>query len=296
MSASTHSNINQSQDNEHWDLEIRPKTSLFDIKFAEVWRYRDLMWLFVRRDFVAQFKQTVLGPIWHIIQPILTTLMFLLLFGKIAKLSSDGIEPTLFYLSGITIWTYFSTCLTNTSNTFVTNAPIFGKVYFPRLVLPISIVISNMAKFGIQFVLLLIAMVWYKVFKGVPINFSIYWLAIPLLVFLLAGIGLGCGIIVSSVTTKYRDFALLLVFIVQLGMYATPIVYPLSSIAKAGMLKTFININPLTPIVEAFRFALFGKGTVTLSGIMYSFIFTIASLLIGAITFSKTERTFMDTV
>jgi len=202
----------------------------------------------------------------------------------------------LFYLSGITIWTYFSTCLTNTSNTFVTNAPIFGKVYFPRLVLPISIVISNMAKFGIQFVLLLIAMVWYKVFKGVPINFSIYWLAIPLLVFLLAGIGLGCGIIVSSVTTKYRDFALLLVFIVQLGMYATPIVYPLSSIAKAGMLKTFININPLTPIVEAFRFALFGKGTVTLGGIMYSFIFTIASLLIGAITFSKTERTFMDTV
>lgn len=296
MSTSTHSTINQSHDNEHWDLEIRPKNSVFDIKLAEVWRYRDLMWLFVRRDFVAQFKQTVLGPIWHVIQPILTTLMFLLLFGKIAKLSSDGIEPTLFYLSGITIWTYFSTCLTNTSNTFVTNAPIFGKVYFPRLVLPISIVISNMAKFGIQFALLIIAMIWYRVFKGVPINFSIYWLAIPLLVFLLAGIGLGCGIIVSSVTTKYRDFALLLVFIVQLGMYATPIVYPLSSIEKAGMLKTFININPLTPIVEAFRFALFGKGTVSLGGIMYSFIFTIASLLIGAITFSKTERTFMDTV
>lgn len=296
MSTSTNSTINQSHDNERWDLEIRPKTNLLDIKLAEVWRYRDLMWLFVRRDFVAQFKQTILGPIWHIIQPILTTLMFLLLFGKIAKLSSDGIEPILFYLSGITIWTYFSTCLTNTSNTFVTNAPIFGKVYFPRLVLPISIVISNMAKFGIQFVLLLIAMVWYRVFKGVPINFSIFWLAIPLLVFLLAGIGLGCGIIVSSVTTKYRDFALLLVFIVQLGMYATPIVYPLSSIEKEGMLKTFININPLTPIVEGFRFALFGKGTVTLGGILYSVIFTFASLLIGAITFSKTERTFMDTV
>lgn len=295
MSTSTNSALNQNQASEHWDLEIRPKTNLLDIKLAEVWRYRDLMWLFVRRDFVAQFKQTVLGPIWHIIQPILTTAMFLLLFGKIAKLSVDGIEPTLFYLSGITIWTYFSTCLTNTSNTFVTNAPIFGKVYFPRLVLPISIVISNMAKFGIQFALLLIAMVWFRISKGTPIHFSVYWLAIPLLVFLLAGIGLGCGIIVSSVTTKYRDFALLLVFIVQLGMYATPIPYPLSSV-KGKNIEWIMNINPLTPIVESFRFVLFGKGTVELSGIIYSVVFTFLSLLVGAITFSKVERTFMDTV
>jgi lipopolysaccharide transport system permease protein len=280
---------------EPWDLEIKSKNNLFDIKLNEVWRYRDLMWLFVRRDFVAQFKQTVLGPLWHVIQPVLTTVMFLLLFGKIAKLSVDGIEPTLFYLSGITIWTYFSTCLTNTSNTFVTNAPIFGKVYFPRLVLPISIVISNMAKFAIQFGLLLVAIIWFRIFKAVPIQLSIYWLAIPFLIFLLAGIGLGCGIIVSSVTTKYRDFSLLLIFVVQLGMYATPIVYPLSSV-KGSTVEWVMNLNPLTPIVEAFRFSLFGKGTVEAGGILYSVIFTVVSLVIGAITFNRVEKTFMDTV
>jgi lipopolysaccharide transport system permease protein len=295
MTTSTESNLTTTQTDENWDLVIQPKSGLFDIKLAEVWRYRDLMWLFVRRDFVAQFKQTILGPIWHIIQPILTTAMFLLLFGKIAKLKTDGIEPILFYLSGITIWTYFATCLTNTSNTFVTNAPIFGKVYFPRLVLPMSIVISNMAKFGIQFALLMVAILYFRVFKGIPIAFSIYWLTIPLLVLLLAGIGLGCGIIVSSFTTKYRDFALLLVFVVQLGMYATPIVYPLSSV-DPGLTKTMLTINPLTPIVEAFRFILFGKGTFGMGGILYSVIFTFASVLIGAISFSKVERTFMDTV
>lgn len=295
MSTPTLSIVETKQDNDNWDLEIKPKNSLFNIKLGEVWRYRDLMWLFVRRDFVAQFKQTILGPLWHVIQPLFTTLMFLLVFGKIAKIPSDGIEPTLFYLSGITIWTYFSTCLTNTANTFISNAPIFGKVYFPRLVLPISVVISNMAKFGIQFLLLLIAIAWFSLTKKVPINISLYWLIIPFLVCLLAGIGLGCGIIVSSFTTKYRDFSLLLVFVVQLGMYVTPIIYPLSFL-KNTKYSWLIELNPLTPIVETFRFALFGKGSLQLDGLIYSVLFTFGSLLIGAITFSKVERTFMDTV
>ncbi|WP_342646837.1 ABC transporter permease [Mucilaginibacter sp. CSA2-8R] len=253
------------------------------------------MWLFVRRDFVAQFKQTILGPIWHLIQPLFTTLTYLLVFNKIAKIPSDGIEPTLFYLSGIAIWTYFSTCLTNTSNTFVGNASIFGKVYFPRLVLPLSIVISNMAKFGIQFGLLLLTMILFYFTKGTPIVFSVYWLTIPLLVCLLAGIGLGCGIVVSSFTTKYRDFALLLVFIVQLGMYVTPIIYPLSFLQNSSY-KWIVLANPLTPITEAFRFALFGKGTVQLGGLLYSVAFMFVSLFVGAIFFNKVEKTFMDTV
>jgi lipopolysaccharide transport system permease protein len=283
--------------NEKWDLEIKPKNNLFDLKLGEVWKYRDLMWLFVRRDFVAQFKQTILGPIWHVIQPLFTTLMYLLIFKKIAKIPSDGIEPTLFYLSGIAIWTYFSNCLTSTANTFVANASIFGKVYFPRLVLPISVVISNIAKFGIQFGLILLAMAIFSVTKHtqIVVSFTWYWLAIPFLIILLAGIGLGCGIIVSSFTTKYRDFALLLVFIVQLGMYITPVIYPLSFLKDASY-KWIIDINPLTSIVEAFRFALFGKGTVTSNGLLYSFLFMIVSLVIGAVSFNKVEKTFMDTV
>src|SRR6186713_2696597 len=176
-----------------WDMVIKQDTSLFDLNLREVWRYRDLMWLFVRRDFVAQYKQTILGPLWHIIQPLLTTLIFLFLFGRVARIGTDGIEPTLFYMSGIAIWNYFSTCLTSTSATFVTNAAIFGKVYFPRLVIPLSVVISNIIRFGIQFLLLLLFMILY-VFKGVPIHLSIYWLLIPLLIGVMAGIGLGLGI------------------------------------------------------------------------------------------------------
>ena len=225
--------MNQTNDTtEQWDLEIKPQSSLFDLKLKEVWRYRDLMLLFVRRDFVAQYKQTILGPVWHIIQPVLTTIMFLLIFGKIANIPTDGIEPVLFYMSGITIWNYFASCLTSTSNTFVANAGIFGKVYFPRLVLPLSVVISNMARFGIQFGILLLGMFWYALFRHVPIQFGVNWLLIPLLVFIMAGIGLGLGIIISALTTKYRDFTVLTRFAVQLIMYATPVVYPLSFLKK----------------------------------------------------------------
>jgi len=277
-----------------WDMVIKQDTSLFDLNLREVWRYRDLMWLFVRRDFVAQYKQTILGPLWHIIQPLLTTLIFLFLFGRVARIGTDGIEPTLFYMSGIAIWNYFSTCLTSTSATFVTNAAIFGKVYFPRLVIPLSVVISNIIRFGIQFLLLLLFMILY-VFKGVPIHLSIYWLLIPLLIGVMAGIGLGLGIIISSLATKYRDLSLLLTFAVQLGMYITPIAYPLSFL-EGKKYKWMLDINPLTSIVEAFRYCLFGKGTITTASLCYSLIFMVVVMIFGALIFNKVEKDFMDTV
>jgi lipopolysaccharide transport system permease protein len=278
---------------EEWDLEIRPKSDLFQINFAELWQYRDLISLFVKRDFISQYKQTILGPLWHLIQPLLTTIVFLFLFGKVAKIATDGIEPVLFYMSGITIWNYFSGCLTATSNTFVTNAAIFGKVYFPRLTFPISIVISNIIRFGIQFLLLFAVMIFYSFSH--PIHWSLYWLFIPFIIFAMAGISLGMGIIVSSLTTKYRDLNFLLTFVVQLAMYATPIAYPYSYI-KGKSYEWLLNINPLTFIVEAFRFCLFGKGSVSLEGLVYSVMFMIIILLIGIILFNKVEKDFMDTV
>lgn len=280
---------------EHWDLEIKPKASLFDLNLKEVWRYRDLMMLFVRRDFVAQYKQTILGPIWHIVQPILTTLMFLVIFRKVAKFPTDGIEPILFYMSGITIWNYFSTCLTATSNTFVANAHIFGKVYFPRLVLPLSIVMSNIVKLGIQFGILFVGMAWFAIFRDVPIQFGVNWLLIPVLVVIMAGIGLGLGIIISSLTTKYRDFTVLIGFAVQLLMYATPVIYPLSFL-KGQRVAAFVEWNPLSPVVEGFRYALFNTSSFDFSSLLYSTVFMFIVLFIGAIYFSKIERTFMDTV
>lgn len=280
---------------EVWDLEIKPQASFFNIHLGEVWRYRDLMLLFVKRDFVAQYKQTILGPLWHIIQPILTTIMFLLVFGKIANIPTDGIPPVLFYMSGITIWNYFSTCLTATSNTFVANAGIFGKVYFPRLVLPLSIIISNMVKLGIQFGILLLGMFWFAFFRNEPIAFGLNWLLLPVLVLLMAGIGLGLGIIISSLTTKYRDFTVLIGFGVQLLMYATPVVYPLSFL-KDKSYAWIIHWNPLSALVEGFRYALFHTGSFTVSSLYYPFVFMIVVLLFGAMYFNKVERTFMDTV
>ena len=280
---------------EHWDIVLAPKSSFLKLNLKEVWRYRDLMWLFVRRDFVAQYKQTILGPVWHIIQPLLTTLVFLFLFGKVAKIGTDGIQPPiLFYMAGITIWNYFAACLTSTSTTFTANAAIFGKVYFPRLVIPLSVVISNIIRFGIQFGLLLVFMIFYSI-KGFPIQWSLNWLYIPLLVLVMAGIGLGMGIIISSLTTKYRDLALLLAFAVQLGMYATPIAYPMSYL-KGKNFEWVLQINPLSPIAEAFRYCLFGKGTVTLQGLAYSLGFTVLVMVLGTLIFSKVEKDFMDTV
>jgi lipopolysaccharide transport system permease protein len=281
-------------DAENWDLIIRPKSSLFDLNLKEVWRYRDLLFLFVRRDFIAQYKQTILGPLWNLVQPILTTAIFLLIFGKIANIPTDGIPPILFYMSGITIWNYFQVCLTNTSSVFVANASIFGKVYFPRLVIPLSIIVSNLAKFGIQFGLLVIAMVYFQ-FKGYPMHLGWNFLLILPTLVLMAGIGLGLGIIISSLTTKYRDFTVLMTFAIQLLMYATPIAYPLSFLGHSKF-RTVIILNPLTSVAELFRYSLFGKGTITPENLLYSFGFMSICLFFGLMIFSRVEKTFMDTV
>ncbi|MBW7467226.1 lipopolysaccharide transport system permease protein [Pontibacter aydingkolensis] len=282
------------EQDEDWTLIIKPHSNLFDLQLKEVWRYQDLLFLFVKRDFVAQYKQTILGPLWHFIQPLFTTIMFLVVFNKIANIPTDGIKPILFYMSGIAIWNYFSSCLTATSNTFSANAGIFGKVYFPRLVLPLSIVVSNVVKFGIQFLLLLSLMIYFA-FNGEQIHFGLSWLYIPVLIIMMAFMGLGLGIIISSLTTKYRDFTVLLGFAVQLLMYATPIIYPLSFLIgnKYGWL---ISWNPLTPIVEAFRFALFEQGTFSPVSLMYSAVFIIVVFFFGLVMFNRVERSFMDTV
>jgi lipopolysaccharide transport system permease protein len=279
---------------EQWDEIIEPTGKLLDLRLKEVWKYRDLLLLFVKRDFAAQYKQTVLGPVWHLIQPIFTTAVFLLVFHSIANIDTDGINAIPFYMSGIAIWNYFSSCLTGTSNTFVANAGIFGKVYFPRLVIPLSTVLSNIIKFVIQFLLLLVVMIYFGIKDGY-FYISITWLLVPLLVLMMAGMGLGLGIIISSLTTKYRDFAVLIGFAVQLLMYATPVAYPLSYI-KGKSYEWLITANPLTPIVEGFRYALFGKGSFDAVHLMYSGIFILVALLLGTIIFNRVERSFMDTV
>ena len=279
---------------EHWDQVIEPKGKLLDLNLGEVWRYRDLLWLFVKRDFTAQYKQTILGPLWHFIQPVFTTLMFLFIFGRIANIPTDGIDKIPFYMSGIAIWNYFSSCLTATSSTFVANAGIFGKVYFPRLVIPLSTVMSNIVKFGIQFSLLLGVMIYYGM-KNQHFHLGVSWLLIPLLVLMMACMGLGLGIIISSLTTKYRDFNVLIGFAVQLLMYATPIAYPLSFL-RGKSYAAWVAWNPLTPIVEAFRYALFGTGSVDGTGLVYSGTFILIILFFGMVIFSKVERSFMDTV
>ena len=294
MTVTTLESNQEEKEAEYWTEVITPRTNLFDLRLGEVWKYRDLLWLFVRRDFIAQYKQTILGPLWHVIQPLFTTIIFLFLFGRIANIPTDGIQPVLFYMSGITIWNYFTACLTSTSNTFLANANIFGKVYFPRLVLPLSIILSNIVRFGIQFGLLIVMMIWSQ-FHGHPIHVTIYWVWIPFLVALMAGIGLGLGIIISSLTTKYRDLVILLGFAVQLGMYATPIAYPLSFLQNRGYAK-LIAANPLSSVVECFRYCLFGKGTFSIGSLTYSIAFMFIVLFLGSIIFNKVEKSFMDTV
>ena len=279
---------------EDWTTVITPKSKLFDLQLKEIWNYRDLAVLFVRRDFVATYKQTILGPIWHIIQPIFTTVMFLLVFGKIANIPTNGIHPVLFYMSGIALWNYFAACLNGTSSTFVSNAGIFGKVYFPRLIIPLSVVVSNIVRFGIQFLLLVVMMVFYY-FKGFPIYFGASWLLVPVLLLIMAGLGLGLGIIISSLTTKYRDFAVLIGFGVQLLMYATPIAYPLSFLEDKSY-AWVAKCNPLTGVVEAFKYALLRGGVLDFALLGYSIGFMVVVLFIGLLIFSKVEKNFMDTV
>ncbi|WP_246343698.1 ABC transporter permease [Adhaeribacter radiodurans] len=250
--------------------------------------------MFVKRDFVSLYKQTILGPLWFIIQPILTTFMFVIIFNKIAGISTNGIPSALFYLSGLVIWNYFSTCLTTTANTFTANAGIFGKVYFPRLIVPLSSVLSALISFCIQLGILLVLIGYYYFILDVNIKFNPYVLFIPFLLLVIALLGLGLGIIISSVTTKYRDLVFLVTFGIQLLMYATPIIYPLSFLS--GKYKAFILANPITPIVEIFRYSLLGVGEVNIWYIAYSITFTLVTLFIGVLIFNKVEKSFMDVI
>ncbi len=279
---------------EHWDMVIEPHRHLFDLKLVDLWRYKDLVMLFVRRDFVSVYKQTILGPLWYIIQPLLTTVIFTFIFGSVAKLPTDGLPQFLFYMSGTVVWSYFASCLTKTSETFVQNAPLFGKVYFPRLAVPVSILISNLITFLIQFALFLV-FVLYFVLRGTVIQPNWLWILLsPGLLLMMAGLGLGLGIIVSSLTTKYRDLRFLVQFGVTLLMYATPVIYPVSSIP--ARFQWIILANPMTPIIEAFRYAFLGAGDANIAHLVYSFVFMLVVVFSGSIIFNRVEQTFMDTV
>jgi len=282
------------QEPDEWTEVIQPRTRLLDLGLADVWRYRDLVMLFVRRDFVSTYKQTVLGPIWFFIQPLLTTITYVIIFGNVAKLSTDGLPQMVFYLSGITIWNYFAQTLTNTSTVFRDNASMFGKVYFPRLTMPLSIVISNLVRFAIQFGLFMAVWLYYLLKPGSNIHPNWVILLTPVLIVIMGLMSLGLGMIFSAMTTKYRDLAMLLAFGVQLLMYATPVIYPLSSIS--GKYRWIILANPMTSIVETFRYAFLGSGTFDWVYLVYSTAFTVVILLLGTIIFNRVQKSFTDTV
>jgi lipopolysaccharide transport system permease protein len=277
-----------------WTEIISPVNSYWNMKLGELFRYRDLIFLFVKRDFSAVYKQTILGPLWLFIQPIFTTLIFFFVFTKIAKIPTGGIDPILFYLAGITLWNYFSDCFVKTSNTFVANSGIYGKVYFPRLVIPISIVISNLIKLGVQLIVFAVVFIYKINFEGLAFSFHSTLFFLPVLILIMAILGLGLGIVFSALTTKYRDFSFLLAFGIQLLMYATPIIYPLSY--TSGQLNRWISLNPLTPLIENFKFALFGIGHFDYVGLLYAACISVIILFVGIILFNRVEKNFMDTV
>lgn len=285
---------------ENWDFDLKPKDRLLSVDLGEIWRYRDLCSLFVKKNIIVQYKQTILGPLWYVIQPLLTVVMYMVVFGNIAGIPTDGIPQPLFYLGGICMWQYFADCLNATSNTFVTNANIFGKVYFPRLISPLSNVISNLLRFGIQLCLFLVVYAIYA-FTGCTAAPNWYALLFPVLVLMMAGLAFGFGVLISSMTTKYRDLQILFTFIVQLWMYATPIVYPLSQVkgrTVAGIdLYTLMSINPVTPVIETFKHGMLGAGEFIGWGwLAYSFAFMVVLLAVGVVVFNKVQRSFMDTV
>ena len=278
-----------------WSLEIRPEESLFHVDLGELWRYRSLFGMFVRRDIVTMYKQTILGPLWFFIQPVLTTIMYMVVFGGIAGISTDGLPQPLFYLSGICLWQYFADCLTRTSSTFIANAHVFGKVYFPRLVVPLSIVTSNLVRLFIQMFLFLAVYLYYLAGSNVPVHPNGHALLTPLLIVLLAGLGLGFGVFFSSFTTKYRDLTHLLSFFVQLWMYATPVIYPLSTISSAKV-RTVMLANPVTAIVETFKYGVLGVGSFSWGALVYSAAFCVVLLSVGVVVFNRVQRRFIDTV
>ena len=268
---------------EGWTTVIRPKTGWFDIDLQELWRYRDLIMMFVKRNFTVLYK------------PLITTVIFNVVFGGMANMPTDGVPGFLFYMAGNTVWTFFANCVNNTANTFVTNSQIFGKVYFPRLTMPVSQVLTSLINFGIQAVMYLIFWVYFFA-TGSGVTFTLWVLAVPFIVLEVMLLGLGVGIIVSSLTTKYRDLAIAVGFGVQLWMYASPVVYPLSMLDNSPRLRVLVQLNPMTSPIEIFRMATLGTGTVTMFGIVYSLIFTAAALVLGVVLFSRIEKTFMDTV
>jgi lipopolysaccharide transport system permease protein len=282
--------------NEEHTWTIEAKASLFDLKLNEVWAYRDLLWLLVRRDFVSFYKQTILGPLWFFIQPLFTTIIFTFIFGNLAGISTDGLPKPLFYMAGITAWNYFADCLTKTSTVFRDNAAIFGKVYFPRLIMPLSIVVSNLVRFGVQMILFLIMFLYYYLSDA---NFQPSWAItlVPIVVILMALLGLGTGMIISAMTTKYRDLAFLVGFGVQLLMYATTVIYPLSTaLEKYPKYAWIIKYNPMTPIIETFRYGFLGEGSFSWGSLGYATGVTLALLVFGIVIFNKVERNFVDTV
>ena len=266
-----------------------------DLRLGEIWRYRDLLFLFVRRDFVAMYKQTILGPLWYLIQPLMTTVVFTLIFSKIARIGTDNIPPILFYLAGITLWSYFAECLTKVSDTFFANHQIFGKVYFPRIIVPLSLALSGLIKLGIQFALFCSMIAFFYIFRGVPLQINPYAFLSPLLILIMAMLALGFGMLISSLTSKYRDLKFALSFGVQLWMYATPIVYPMSMIG-GGKWRYLILANPVSPIVETFKLGFLGEGVFSFLHLGYSAAFASILLAVAIIVFNRTERTFMDTV
>ncbi len=286
--------MSQSTENENWTTIIKPKNKLFEVDFKEIWRYRDLLTMFVKRDIITQYKQTILGPAWYFIQPALTTVMYMVVFGGIAGISTDGLPQPLFYLAGIVLWQYFSDCINKTSATFTTNQHIFGKVYFPRLISPLSNVVSNLLRMGIQFLLFVFVYVYYIII-GVGVAPNIYALLLPVLIMMLAGLSLGFGIIISSMTTKYRDLTILFTFVVQLWMYATPVIFPMSTITNET-LRLAMSLNPLTSIFEAFKYGMLGVGEFSWWQLGYSLGFMVVLLAIGVVVFNKVQRSFMDTV
>lgn len=282
------------QTEENWSLIIKPQSKWWDLKLGELWDYKDLILIFVKRDIVSVYKQTILGPLWFFISPIFTVFIYTFVFGTIAKIPTDGIPGPLFYLSGTTLWNYFNASFTASSNTFVANAGIFGKVYFPRMVSPISSVLSNMFKFFIQMLMFIALLAYYMFFTDAHVHLSIYVLLFPVLVLMMAGLALGVGIIISSMTTKYRDLNNFIGFGLMILMYASPVIYPISSVPESYV--WFVKYNPITPIIETFRLGFTGAGTFDLTNLAYSGCFIGIVLIIGMMIFHRVERTFMDTV
>lgn len=282
----------QKQEDQDWDLVIKGRSSLFDLRLGELWNYRDLLVLFVRRDFVTVYKQTILGPLWFFIQPLLTTITFTIIFGNVAQLSTDGAPKIVFYMAGITLWGYFSTCLTSVSGVFNANASIFGKVYFPRLIMPLTIVISNLMKFMVQFLLFIGFVIYFAMQHQIKPN---NWMFLtPFIILLMALISMGIGLILSAMTTKYKDLNHLIGFGIQLFMYATPVIYPSSSVPQDY--AWIVNLNPLVGLFDYMRYAYLGVGSFSMQTLVYPTLFSIGILFIGVLIFNKTQKTFMDTV